>query len=147
MAACGHDIISDVLRRNGVKESMKILRQLCIILGVCLVAEWIVSCLPFEFPSSVTAILLLAALLALKVLKEGQIRETADFMLSNMALVFVPLTVGMVEDLGVLKGQAAGFLTVVGISLVITFLGTYVSVRLVQLCMRKLSGRGGHADE
>ena len=125
----------------------KILKQLSVILILCLVAEFIVGLLPITFPSSVMAILILALLLGMKILREDQIKETADFMLSNMALVFVPISIGMVEDVGLLKGQLAGFLIVVCISLVMTFLGTYASVRIVQICMKRLAGKGGQADE
>ena len=100
-----------------------------------------------RIPSSVMAILILALLLFTKILKEEHIRETGDFLLSNMALVFVPISIGMVEDFGLLKGQLAGFLIVVCISLVMTFLGTYASVRIVQMCMKRLAGKGGQADE
>lgn len=126
--------------------NMKILRQLGIILALCLVAEFIVSLLPVAFPSSVTAILILTALLGFKILKEGHIRETADFMLSNMAIVFVPVAIGMVEDIGLLKGHLKGFLVVTCVSLVLTFLGTYVTVRFVQICMKRLAGKGGASD-
>lgn len=126
---------------------MKILKQICLILGICLLGEMVVSFLPFAFPSSVMAIIILAVLLLCNVLKEKQIKETADFLLSNMSLVFVPLSVGMIEDLGILKGQAVGFLLVVCISLVITFLGTYGGVRLVQKCMIKFAKEGNHGHE
>lgn len=118
---------------------MKILKQICLILGICLLGEMVVSFLPFAFPSSVVAIIILAILLLSNRLKEKQIKETADFLLSNMALVFVPLTVGMIEDLKVLKGQVTGFLLVVIISLIITFLGTYGCVRIVQKCVLKFT--------
>lgn len=122
----------------------KILLQISLILAICLAAEALVQVLPFAFPSSVAAILILALLLGIRAVKEEQIRETADFMLSCMALVFVPLTVGVVEDLELLKGQVAGFLIVVFVSLIITFLGTYVSVRIVQ----RLTGkRRSHEQE
>ena len=59
---------------------MKILKQLTLILAICLAAEALVAFLPFAFPSSVAAILILAILLGAKLLKEQQIQETADFM-------------------------------------------------------------------
>ena len=127
--------------------SKKILKQLGIILALCLVAEVIASLLPVTIPSSVIAILILAQLLTFKVLKEEQIKETADFMLDNMALVFVPISVGMIEDLELLKGQVVGFLVVVCISLVLTFLGTYASVRIVQKCMKRALEKGGKSNE
>ena len=58
--------------------SAKILKQLGIILAICLAAEFIVSLLPIAFPSSVMAILVLALLLFTKILKEEHIRETGD---------------------------------------------------------------------
>ena len=127
--------------------SKKILKQLGIILALCLVAEVIASLLPVTIPSSVIAILILALLLTFKVLKEEQIKETADFMLDNMALVFVPISVGMIEDLELLKGQVVGFLVVVCISLVLTFLGTYASVRIVQKCIKRALEKGGKSNE
>lgn len=127
--------------------SKKILKQLGIILALCLVAEVIAYLLPVTIPSSVIAILILALLLTCKVLKEEQIKETADFMLDNMALVFVPISVGMIEDLELLKGQVVGFLVVVCISLVLTFLGTYASVRIVQKCMKRALEKGGKSNE
>lgn len=116
---------------------LKVLKQLGIILAICLAAEAVVSLMPFTFPSSVMAILFLAFLLGIGILKEDTIKETGDFMLASMALVFVPLAVGITEEMEVLKEQAVGFVIVVLISLVITFTGTYGTVRLVQICMRK----------
>ncbi|MFQ8899271.1 MAG: CidA/LrgA family protein [[Clostridium] scindens] len=91
-------------------ECKNIKASLGIILAICLAAEFIVSLLPIAFPSSVMAILILALLLFTKILKEEHIRETGDFLLSNMALVFVPISIGMVEDFGLLKGQPGGIL-------------------------------------
>ena len=48
----------------------------------------------------------------------------------------------MIEDLELLKGQIVGFVVVVMISLVLTFLGTYASVRAVQICMKKIGEKG-----
>lgn len=124
-----------------------ILKQLGIILVICLIAEAVTSILPVTIPSSVIAILILALLLAIHVLKEEHIRETADFMLDNMALVFVPITVGMFEELKLLKGQVAGFLVVVCISLVLTFLGTYASVRIVQKLLNCGKEKGEKSNE
>lgn len=122
---------------------LKILKQLGIILVLCLIAEVAVSLLPFAFPSSVMAILILVVLLCSGILKEETIKETADFMLASMALVFVPLAVGIAEDLAVLKGHIFGFAAVLFLSLILTFVGTYASVRLVQICMSKLKKKEG----
>ena len=125
---------------------LKVLKQLGIILALCLMAEAAVSLLPFAFPSSVMAILLLAVLLCSGILKEEMIKETADFMLASMALVFVPLAVGIAEDLETLKEHIFGFVLALFLSLIITFVGTYASVRLVQICIIKRKEKGGQTD-
>lgn len=128
----------DTVRKAGENMSdrqihKKILYQLGIIIFLCLTSEAIVSFLPFSFPGSVAAILIFTALLGMKVIREEQIQETADFMLANMALVFVPLNVGAIEELEILKGRVAVFFFVVIVSLLLTFTGTYATVRMVQI--------------
>ncbi len=120
---------------------MKVFKQLGILLILCLLAEFFVSLLPISFPSSVMAILILSVLLVFEVIKEHHIRETADFLLANMALVFVPMAVRMLGELDVLKGHVLGFLAVVLCSLLLTFFGAYGSARLVQIYQRKKAKR------
>lgn len=115
---------------------MKILRELGMILGVCLLGEWVASILPFAFPGSVAALLLMVLLLVSKVIKERQIQDTSDFMLRNMSIVFLPASIGIMEVLGKLKGQMFGLLCVVLLSLILTFLGSYLAVRVVQKLIR-----------
>ena len=71
---------------------MKILYQIAIIFSLCLLGEIISALLPFTFPSSVTAMLLLTAALFTGWLKIDHIREKSDFLLSNMAFFFIPVT-------------------------------------------------------
>ena len=70
---------------------MEILLQLCIILGACLAGELIAAVLPFAFPSSVIAMLLLLALLLLGFLKEKQVQTVGDFLLKTWACSSCPL--------------------------------------------------------
>lgn len=116
---------------------MKILKQLAIIMMICLLAQGISILLPFAFPNSVIAILLVGGLLLGGVLKEKQIKETADFLMPNMAVVFVPLSVQMLQDFKVIRSNLAAFLIVVVISLIITFLGTYYAVVLIQKLLKR----------
>ena len=55
---------------------MKVLKQLAIICGLCLLGEWIAGLLPFAFPGSVMAMLLTLVLLLLRWIKEKDIKET-----------------------------------------------------------------------
>ena len=53
---------------------MAILTQIGVVLGVCLVGELVAQVLPFPFPSSVIAMVLLFVLLCAKVIKPHHIR-------------------------------------------------------------------------
>ena len=67
----------------------KIFLQLGIIFALYWFSQLIEAVLPFSFPASVIALMLLLALLVLRVLKPEQIRESADFLQSGIAF-FLP---------------------------------------------------------
>ena len=71
---------------------VKLLVQIGIVFGICLVGEGIAAVLPFAFPASVLSMLLLFVLLLCGVLKVEHIREKGDFLLKNMAFFFIPVS-------------------------------------------------------
>ena len=68
---------------------MKVILQIGVVFGVCLIGEAAACFLPFPFPASVLSMILLFLLLCLKVLKIDHIRQKADFLLQNMAFFFI----------------------------------------------------------
>ena len=74
---------------------VKLLVQIGIVFGICLVGEGIAAVLPFAFPASVLSMLLLFVLLLCGVLKVEHIREKGDFLLKNMAFFFIPSGVAL----------------------------------------------------
>ncbi len=112
---------------------MPILSQLCVIFVICLAGEGISAMLPFPFPSSVLSMLLLLALLAAKILKPQQLRETSGFLLGNMPLFFIPACVGVLQYKDVLLQN---FWPIVLISFLTTPLVFFVTGRVVQLTIR-----------
>lgn len=117
---------------------MKILSQIGIVLGVCLVGEWISAVLPFPFPASVIGMILLFLLLCTKCLEPWHIREKADFLQKNMAFFFIPAGVGIMAHFDVLRGRLLPFVTVCLITTVVTFAATAFSVMAVM----RLQSRG-----
>lgn len=85
---------------------MRILTQIGIVLGVCLVGELVAQVLPFPFPSSVIAMVLLFLLLCSKVIKPYHIQGKTDFLLKNMAFFFIPAGVGILENFDALRQRA-----------------------------------------
>jgi len=116
---------------------MKFFKQVILILMISLLAEGLALVVPIAIPSSVFAIVIMAALLGTRVLKEKQIESTADFLLAHMAIVFLPVNMGILEDLGILKGYVIPFFIILLISLLCTFFVSYFVVVFVEWMVKK----------
>ena len=114
---------------------LKILLQVGIVFGLYWVSQCIEAVLPFAFPASVISLLLLLALLALKVVKVDHIREKADFLLGNLSFFFVPVSVSIMNYVDVIRDNAAAFLVICVLSMVLA----------VRLTCRLLEKRKGAA--
>ena len=112
---------------------MSILAQLCLVFGICLVCEGVAAVLPFAFPGTVLSMLVLLLLLLTGVLKPKQLRETSDFLLSNMTMFFIPACTGIMTYTDVLFEN---FWAIVLISLLTTPLVFCVTGHVVQLTMK-----------
>ena len=65
---------------------MKILTQLAIVFGICLVGEYISAILPFTFPFQRNwNDYIIFLLMLVKIIKERHIKDVSQFMLKNMA--------------------------------------------------------------
>jgi len=112
---------------------MKIITQIGVLFGVCLGGVGISALLPFPFPASVSAMLLLFALLLCRVVKPGQIDEIAGFLTKNMAILFLPAAVGIIESLDILRDSGIQILIICLVSTLLTF---GVTATVVSLLMR-----------
>lgn len=96
-----------------MNKAMHISFQLALLLAVCLAGELIVPLLPFKFSASVLSMLILLLLLAVKAVKYENIKPTSDFLLGNMALMFVPLGVSLLEYTHIISANLVLFAVVV----------------------------------
>ena len=71
---------------------MKIIKQVGIIFLICWLGLVIEAALPFSFPASIIGMILLFLCLLLGILRIEHIQEKSDFLLSNMAFFFIPVT-------------------------------------------------------
>ena len=92
---------------------MKYICQLGIILGVSFAGEIFARVLPLPVPASVWGLVLMLALLILRVIKPEHIRDTAEYLISIMPLLFVPPTVGLMQSWGLLRDNWLSFLIAV----------------------------------
>jgi len=81
------------------------IRQCFIIFGCLAVGELIVWLTGIAIPSSIIGMLLLAALLQTKVVKEEWVKGVSDFLISNMGFFFVPPGVALMLYLDIIKAE------------------------------------------
>lgn len=140
----GPELTSDArMLRIGISKirkgcvGLKILVQIGVVLGLYWISECIEAVLPFSFPASVISLLLVLILLALRVLKEEQIREKADFLLGNLGFFFLPVISSLINYVELIWENAAAFITICIVSTVVTYLATAGAVRLTCRLMEK----------
>lgn len=125
---------------------MKVLIQIGIIFLICSFAELITAFLPFGFPGSVMSMILLFLLFFFKWLKPEFMRETTDFLLNNMALFFVPATVGIIKYYDSIKSVIVQIILICLVSTVIIFAVTSYTIRFVVWLENKLKKRGAENE-
>ena len=118
---------------------MRVLRQVGLIILICLICEGISSILPFPFPGSVLAMLVMLALFGAKIIKPSQIKETSDFLLGHMMLVFLPSFVSIVNYFDVLKLIWVKFAIIIIVSTVVTFFVAGTVVTLVTALQERVN--------
>lgn len=77
---------------------MKYLRQFCIILLISFLGELFHILIPLPIPASVYGLVLMLTALCTGILKLAQVRETADFLIEIMPVMFIPAAVGLLDS-------------------------------------------------
>ena len=120
---------------------MNIMKELGLILAVCLAGEWISALLPFSFPASVISMVLLLFLLLAGIVKEHQIQTLSKFLVVNMGLFFIPSLVGTLEHTQTLMTSLIPFLVITFLTTPAVYLAAAWSVQLLtRVLSRKEKG-------
>ena len=99
---------------------MKYLRQFGIILAVTCAGEIMKYFIPLPIPGSIYGLILMFVLLLTKVIKVEHVKETGEFLIEIMPLMFIPAGVGLITS----WSQLQSFLVPL---LVITVVSTFCS--------------------
>ena len=114
-----------------MKKSIHITLELAIIFAVCFLGDFIVSLLPFNFSASVLSMIILLVLLIVKAIKFENIKSSATFLTSNMAVLFIPYGVKILQYLDVIKENLLLFIIIVCITTPIVYGVTAAVAQLV----------------
>ena len=113
---------------------VKYIKQICIILAVCLVAELMEYFIPLPIAASIYGLVLMLLALVTKLIPLKEVEDVADFLTANMAIMFIPPTVGIMASVEEMKKM---LLPLVVISVVSTLLIMMVTGKVTQAILRK----------
>ena len=82
------------------RNKMKYVKQFLIILLISALGEGLYAILPLPIPASVYGVILMLAALISGILKVEQVKETADFLIEIMPVMFIPAGVGLLTAWG-----------------------------------------------
>ena len=117
---------------------MNFLRQFLIILCISFVGEVCKMLLPFPVPASIYGIIILFLLLVTGLLKLEQIKQTADFLIEIMPVMFIPAAAGLLDSWGALSPILVPVAVITAVSTVIVMV---VSGRTTQFVIRRQKKR------
>ena len=103
---------------------MKYVKQSSIIFGITMAGEFLYTLLPLPVPAGVYGLFLLLAGLCTGIIKLEHIEETGNFLLEIMPLMFIPVTVGLIENYDLMKSVAIPLIVISIVSTVIVMATT-----------------------
>jgi Putative effector of murein hydrolase LrgA len=115
-------------------EKMNYLKQFTIILFVSFLGELLHIIVPLPIPASVYGLILMLLALCFGVLRLEQVKETADFLIEIMPVMFIPAAVGLLESWSALQPI---FVPVVIITILTTVIVMGVTGQVTQFMIRK----------
>ena len=111
---------------------IKYIKQICIILTICLI--------PLPIAASIYGLVLMLVALMTKIIPLKEVEGVADFLTENMAIVFIPPTVGIMASVEEMKQM---LLPLIVISIVSTLLIMAVTGLVTQAIIRRKRPKDG----
>lgn len=116
---------------------MKYVKQILIIFGITMVGELLNVCLPFPIPSGVYGLFLLLGGLCVGWIRISDVEDVGNFLLDTMPLMFIPVSVGLMESYETAKAVIVPLLLISLISTVVVMGVTGKSTQWILGKMKK----------
>jgi len=111
---------------------MKILRQLCIILSILFIGNFINKIFGLPIPGNVIGMIILLLCLLSGVVKLEMIDIISKFLLDNLAFFFIPAGIGLINSLDIIKDNWIAILSITSISTIIVIAVTGLTVQFLK---------------
>ena len=119
---------------------MKYLKQVLIILAFTGLGEALAYLIPLPIPAAIYGLVLMLCALLTGVLKAPQVQESANFLISIMPVLYVPICVRILEYWGVISQNAAAIIS-------LTVISTFLVFAVAGLLTQTLTKRGGRSHD
>lgn len=84
---------------------MKLVRQLLLILSFVFIGDFLYKVVHIPIPGNIIGMVLLLIALLTGIIKLESIEQISQFLLSHLAIFFIPASVGLLAVTGILKGS------------------------------------------
>lgn len=111
---------------------MKYLKQFAIILAVSCAGEILRHFIPLPVPASIYGLVLIFILLCTHVVKPGDVRDAARFLIEMMPLMFIPLAVSLLDSMDVLMPVIIPVGVITAVSTVLVFGATGLTAQALR---------------
>lgn len=120
---------------------MKIYKQIAILLGICLLADFISAIMPFPFPTNVTAMVIMLLVLFCGLVKLEWVEDVCNTLIGNMQIMFIPSACSLMISYKMVLDQLFTFILICVVSTLITWLVTYYTIAFVSKIQNQIRAR------
>jgi len=117
---------------------VKIMSHIAVLIGFYLIGSWIQEFFDLFIPGSIIGMLLLLVSLLTRKVKVNWVDEGANFLIRHLALLFIPVTVGIIQYFDLFAGKSFFLVPIaLGSTLLVMVCSGAVSQYLVRQKERK----------
>ena len=109
---------------------MKYLKQFLYIIGITFIGELCHQYIPLPIPASIYGIIIMFTSLCLKVIKLEDVEETGQFLVTIMAVMFIPSAVGIMESWSLISNKLLPYTLLVFLTTIIVMVVTGLITQL-----------------
>jgi len=127
---------------------MKYIKQFAIIMGITCLGELIKYLVPLPIPGSIYGLVILFLLLLSGILKLEQVKDTGEFLVAVMPVMFIPAAVGLMDSVSKVYSMLIPILiAVVPITFLVMIVAGKVTERLLGVTIEEKRQDVGKGNE
>lgn len=111
---------------------MNLLKELWVLILFFLIGELITMLIPSPLPGNVIGFILMVIVLKAGVIKEHSISHVTNFLLNNLAILFIPGGVAILKVLHLFNGNVLKLLLLIIVTTILTMLSTAGTILLME---------------